>query len=90
MLLALIVIYADRMTRDAKESKYLSAFGKRLAEVRRAKGFTQESLAEKADVTALTVSYIEQGRQWPRITTLHKLAKSLSVHVEELFKGLKS
>lgn len=78
------------MSRDAKESRYLGAFGKRLAEVRRAKGFTQESLAEKAEVTALTVSYIEQGRQWPRIATLHKLAKSLSVPVDELFKGLKS
>ncbi len=76
------------MSRDAAESKYLKAFGKRLAEVRRAKGFTQESLAEKANVTALTVSYIEQGRQWPRIATMQKLAKSLGVPIAELFKGL--
>jgi transcriptional regulator with XRE-family HTH domain len=74
------------MSRDAKEAKYLSAFGKRI--VRRAKGFTQESLAEKANVTALTVSYIEQGRQWPRISTLQSLAKCLGVSVAELFKGL--
>ncbi|HSW74868.1 MAG TPA: helix-turn-helix transcriptional regulator [Candidatus Saccharimonadales bacterium] len=74
--------------RSSKETKYLAAFGKRLAEIRRAKGFTQESLAEKADVTALTVAYIEQGRQWPRIATLHNLAKSLGVPVSELFKGL--
>lgn len=76
------------MSRDAKESKYLAAFGRRLAEVRRAKGLTQESLAEKADVTALTVSYIEQGRQWPRISTMQSLAKSLGIKIEELFKGL--
>jgi len=76
------------MSRDASETKYLKAFGKRLAEVRRAKGFTQESLADKANVTALTVSYIEQGRQWPRISTLQKLAKCLGVSVSELFKGL--
>jgi len=74
--------------RSSKETKYLGAFGKRLAEVRRAKGLTQEALAEKADVTALTVAYIEQGRQWPRIATLHSLAKSLGVPVAELFKGL--
>lgn len=78
------------MSRDAKEDKYLDAFGKRLAEVRRKKGYTQESLAEKAGVTALTVSYIEQGRQWPRIATLHKIAKACGVSVDELFKGLKS
>ena len=74
--------------RSTKEAKYLAAFGKRLAEVRRAKGFTQESLAEKADVTALTVAYIEQGRQWPRISTMQSLAKSLGVPIAELFKGL--
>lgn len=74
--------------RSAKEAKYLAAYGKRLAEVRRAKGFTQESLAEKADVTALTVAYIEQGRQWPRISTMQSLAKSLGVPIAELFKGL--
>lgn len=74
------------MTRDAKETKYLKAFGKRVAEVRKANGLTQESLAEKADVTALTVSYIEQGRQWPRISTLQKLAKCLDVPVAELFR----
>ena len=56
--------------------------------MRKARGLTQESLAEKANVTALTVSYIEQGRQWPRIGTLHKLAKCLDVSVMELFRGL--
>jgi len=75
-------------SRSPKEAKYLAAFGKRLAEIRRAKGFTQESLAEKADVTALTVAYIEQGRQWPRISTMQSLAKSLGVPIAELFKGL--
>lgn len=74
--------------RSSKEAKYLAAFGKRLAEIRRAKGFTQESLAEKADVTALTVAYIEQGRQWPRISTMQSLAKCLGVPIAELFKGL--
>jgi transcriptional regulator with XRE-family HTH domain len=76
------------MSRDATETKRLKTFGKRVAEVRRAKGFTQESLAEKANVTALTVSYIEQGRQWPRISTLCDIAKALNVEPYELLKGL--
>ncbi len=74
------------MSRDALEAKLLKTFGKRVAEIRRAKGFTQESLAEKADVTALTISYIEQGRQWPRITTLHSIAKCLGVSKSDLLK----
>jgi transcriptional regulator with XRE-family HTH domain len=73
---------------DPKESKYLKAFGKRLADVRRSRGFTQESLAEKANITALSLGYIEQGRRWPRIATLQKLAKCLNVPIGEFFKGL--
>lgn len=74
--------------RNRTEAKQLNAFGDRLAAVRHSKRLTQEGLAAKADVTALTVGYIEQGRQWPKISTLHKLAKALDVSVAELFKGL--
>ncbi len=73
---------------DQKEAKYLAAFGKRLAELRRKRGLTQEQLAEKADVTALSIGFIEQGRRWPRLATLHKLARCLDVEVMELFRGL--
>ena len=77
------------MSRDPKESKYLRMFGKRLADIRRSRGFTQESLAERASVATLTVAYIEQGRQWPRITTMLKLARSLNIEALELFRGIK-
>ena len=73
---------------DPKESKYLKAFGKRVAEVRRARGLTQEELAAKADITPLSIGFIEQGRRWPRIATLQKLATCLDVSVAEFFKGL--
>lgn len=79
--------YSERMS-DVKESKYLAAFGKRFAEIRRSRGLTQEQLAEKANITPLSVGFIEQGRRWPRIATLHKLAKCLNVSVADLFKGL--
>jgi transcriptional regulator with XRE-family HTH domain len=73
---------------DQKEQKYLKAFGKRFAEVRHSRGYTQERLAEKANITPLSVGYIEQGRRWPRIATLQNLAKCLDVNIAELFKGL--
>ena len=73
---------------DPKESKYLKAFGKRVAEVRRARGFTQEELAAKTDITPLSIGFIEQGRRWPRILTMHKIADCLGVRLEDLFKGL--
>jgi transcriptional regulator with XRE-family HTH domain len=73
---------------NTKETKYLKAFGKRLSEVRKSRGLTQEQLAEMANITSLSISYIEQGRRWPRLLTLHKLSSCLNVSVAELFKNL--
>lgn len=73
---------------DVSEAKLLKAFGKRVAEIRRARGLTQEQLAEKADVTPLSIAFIEQGRRWPRIATLYKLAKCLDISPSEFLKGI--
>jgi transcriptional regulator with XRE-family HTH domain len=73
---------------DTNEAKYLKAFGKRVAEARRSRGYTQEVLAEMANITALSLGYIEQGRRWPRLATLKKLAGCLGVPVGDFFKGL--
>lgn len=73
---------------DAQESKYLKVFGKRVAEIRRQRGYTQEQLAEKMDVPPISIAFIEQGRRWPRIVTLQNLARHLSVTISELLKGL--
>lgn len=73
----------------AKEAKSLAAFGKRVAELRRNHGFTQEALAEKIGMTAHSLAFIEQGRRWPRLTTLHRLAKGVGVSTDELLKGLR-
>lgn len=71
---------------DISEPKLLKAFGKRVAEIRRARGLTQEQLAEKADITPLSIAFIEQGRRWPRLATLHKLAKCLDISPAEFLK----
>lgn len=76
------------MTRPNNEDKYLSAFGKRIAIIRRAQNLTQEQLAEQTGLAADSIRAIEQGRRWARLTTLHILAKGLGVKVDELFKGL--
>ena len=73
---------------DAAETKLLKAFGKRVAEIRRKRGLTQEQLAEKADITPLSIPFIEQGRRWPRLATLNKLAKCLDVSPSEFLKNL--
>ena len=71
---------------NPKEFKYLKSCGKRVADIRRKRGLTQEQLAELADMTTLSLSYIEQGRRWPRLATIHRLADCLKVPISELFK----
>lgn len=75
--------------KSAKEDKSLAAFGKRVAELRRKHGYTQEALAEKIGLSAHSLAFIEQGRRWPRLVTLHRIAKGIGVFTDELFKGLR-
>ncbi len=70
------------------EQKFLKAFGKRVAELRKAHGVTQQQLAEDIGVSVVTVAYIETGKQWVRPKTLGNIAKSLGVHISDLFSGV--
>lgn len=55
------------------------AFGKRVAEIRRLCGLTQEQVAERSGVGTQHVSDIERGIKNPSLLTIHGLAKGLAV-----------
>jgi transcriptional regulator with XRE-family HTH domain len=71
-----------------QEARLLSAFGKRLADVRKSKNVTQNQLAERVNMSVVTIAYIETGKRWVRLSTLDKIARALKVDVADLFKGL--
>ena len=48
----------------------MEEFGQKLREVRIAKGYTQQTLAEKLYVTRQTVSRWESGNRYPDLETL--------------------
>ncbi|HEV2402761.1 MAG TPA: helix-turn-helix transcriptional regulator [Candidatus Saccharimonadales bacterium] len=73
---------------NAQEQKLLKAFGKRLAQVRKSRGVTQQQLAEKLGMSVVTIAYLETGKRFARLGTLHKIAKALRVDISELFKNL--
>jgi transcriptional regulator with XRE-family HTH domain/predicted membrane protein len=58
--------------------------GKRIAQLRKAKGYTQEQLAEKVGVSAQAVSKWENDISCPDITLLPLLADLFGVTVDEL------
>lgn len=63
-------------------------FGKRVRELRKLKGWSQEELADKVGLHRTYVGTVERGEQNVSIDNIEKLAKSLGVSVQELFKGL--
>jgi transcriptional regulator with XRE-family HTH domain len=70
------------------DQKFLKAFGKRVATLRKDRNVTQQQLAEDIGVSVVTVAYIETGKQWVRPKTLGKIAKSLRVNISDLFAGM--
>jgi transcriptional regulator with XRE-family HTH domain len=63
----------------------VNAFAKRLKEVRKFKGYTQERLAFEADIELSQVARIETSRINPTLSTILRIAKTLGVHPKELF-----
>lgn len=61
-------------------------FGKRIKELREAKGYTQEKLAELVGLEFQTISRIETGYYFTSYENLLKLAKGLKVPLYEMFK----
>ena len=59
--------------------------GKRIKEIRKKKGYTQEQLAEIVNIDITTLSGIESGRHFPSLVTLERIAKTLEVALITLF-----
>ena len=59
--------------------------GKRIQELRKARGLSQEKIAEKADISSTYLSRIECGRENPTLDMLIKLSSALEVEMLEMF-----
>ena len=59
-------------------------FNKKLQELRKNKGLTQEELAEKLFVSRTAVSKWESGRGYPNIDSLKEISRFFSVTIDEL------
>lgn len=70
------------------EQKLMKAFGRRVAEVRKSEGITQQQLAEDVGMSVVAIAYIETGKRWARLGTLNKISKRLKVNISDLFTGL--
>lgn len=60
--------------------------GKRIKEIRKARGLTQEKLAELIDIETCSLSAIEIGRHYPSMPTIEKIAENLDVELKAFFE----
>jgi transcriptional regulator with XRE-family HTH domain len=59
--------------------------GKRIAMLRKERGFTQEGFAEKTDYSVEFISFIERGINAPSIEGCERIAKALRISIKDLF-----
>jgi len=62
-------------------------FGKRVRELRTAKGLSQEGLALKAELDRTYMTGIENGKRNVSIQNIHKVIKALEVSIPEFFNS---
>jgi transcriptional regulator with XRE-family HTH domain len=71
-----------------KRDKSLTQFGRNVARLRSEAGFSQDKLAEKADLDRTYLSSIERGVRNPGIKIVIRLSRALAVSVDQLCKGV--
>ena len=71
-------------TPDAIAARLLT-LGRRIAELRRGKGMTQDQLSQAVELTEKYVQFIELGKANPTTKVLLRIAIALGVDVADLF-----
>lgn len=64
--------------------------GKRIRDLRRQQGYTQDALAEAVDLSAPFISHIERASKRASLETIFRIAKVLNVTVDYLLTGTRS
>jgi transcriptional regulator with XRE-family HTH domain len=75
---------AARGTR--REDAARRAFGRRVRELRQARGYSQEELAERSGLHRTYISSLERGQRNVGLDNVHVLAEALGVPAAGLFE----
>lgn len=72
------------------KDRTLSTFGGNVAKAREKRSYSQDKLAERADLDRTYISGIERGVRNPGIKTVIRVAKALEVSDADLCKGVEA
>lgn len=70
---------------DGRDSLIQKHFGERVREIRRRKGFSQETLALACDLDRTYIGGVERGERNISLVNIYKIAEALGVEAKELF-----
>ena len=76
-----ILIFMEDLVRKLK-----ILLGKRIRSLRLARGWTQQELGEKADISYKFLGQVERGRQNPSFVVLVKIADAFNIELMEIFR----
>ncbi len=68
--------------------KHRRLLGEAIRAARKEAGFSQEKLAEKADLSTVFISRIERRAESPSVDNLVKIARALGLEVRDLVEGI--
>ncbi len=60
--------------------------GKKIQNLRKQKGFSQEKFAEAINIATTSLSYIETGRGFMTLATMQKICEVLKIEPAEIFQ----
>lgn len=67
-----------------RNEEEIKKFGNRLREIRKSKGWSQQYLADVANVPKITIQRIELAKSSPSLDMVYTLAKAIDVEVNAL------
>ena len=72
------------MVGELKTDERMIAFGKRIRDVRRSKGISQEVLAEMADIDRSYMGNIERGEKNVTLKKAYDICDALDIDIKDL------
>ncbi len=72
----------------ATDRDILAQFGRRVRELRTARGFSQEAFADHCGLDRTYIGGIERGKRNVSLRNIARIAKALEITLAELMKGL--
>ena len=78
----------DDTPRLSRMQRVLAGLAKRMKELRRRQGLSQEAFADHAGLHRVAIGWIEQCKRVPSLKTLVKISQGFGISLSELLKGV--